>query len=208
MTIPTKVTDRLRQVFSAHAVSEHLEGTIAQIVDQLADGSLSIETVDLAVATARTESQFHIRRNLVGLLLYYLDQATRDGKLTSDELADIRFLKVSFRLRQGEVMQHGREKARELLDREMRRMLRDELVDQAELSYQTELQAAMGLGYDEFLELTREAFDDVVESWIRRLAADETVSDDERREFDRKIQRLSTVYPLTVVQKRGLRVPT
>ena len=206
MSISAQVSDRLRAVFAAHAVAEHQQGVIATVVDQLADGSLAVETVDRAIAMAKDESPNVIRRELAGLLVHYIEYATRDGKLTADELADVRFLNVSFRLRSGEVLKHQRDPICEILDREMNRILLDERVDQVELEYQTELQSALGLGYDEFLHLTRDAFDGIVEGWIARIRADDSVSPEERQIFDERMRQLRTVYPLTAAQKRALQI--
>ena len=92
----------------------------------------------------------------------------------------------------------------EILKAEMYRMLEDQRIDSLELAYQDALQRLFGLGYDQFVELIRDAVTPLVDRMIARATADGVVTDDERAEIDRQLSALRTVYVLSAVQRRAL----
>lgn len=78
----------------------------------------------------------------------------------------------------------------ELLQLEMEKVLADEYVDDAEAMRQSDLQRALGLGYDDYLRLTRENIRPLVD---RMLTQARGHSRSQQEAILRKLQGLQTV---------------
>lgn len=193
----------MRSLYTRYVATEAPEGAVGAVADLLADGTLSRGTFDQVVADHVSESRA-FRNGLLDLVLYCIRDAVRDHCLTIDELDLIRQLTVTFRVADGEFYAQRREHVAEVLRLEMHRILADERVDAFELSYLEALQRIFGLGYDQYFELTRDAFTPIVDRAIAKATADGIVTPAERAEIDRQIAALSTVYPLSFAQRRSL----
>jgi hypothetical protein len=177
---------------------------VGAVADLLADGILSRDTFDQVVTEYGVSESRSFRNGLLDLVLYCIRDAVRDHCLTADELELIRQLTVTFRVAEGEFYAQRRAHVAEVLRLEMHRILADERVDAFELSYLQALQRIFGLGYDQYLELTRDAFTPIVDRAIAKATVDGIVTAEERAEIDRQIAALSTVYPLSFPQRRSL----
>jgi hypothetical protein len=99
-------------------------------------------------------------------------------------------LKRLFRIAEGDFTQFAREEVAELLATQLERALADRQVDDREAVQKVRLQESFGLGYDEFLELTRPLFDEVAaQLWEEGVEKGWYVD-----ELERRIAALGTVY--------------
>jgi len=129
---------------------------------------------------------------LVDLTLYYIRSCLVDQDFTESELETVRTLNRLFRIEEGDFLQNAEDEVAELLASELSRSLEDQRVSDAEAIQAERLQEAFGLGYDQFLELTRPLFDEVVERlWWEGTEAGWRVD-----ELERRVRRLRTVYSL------------
>src|SRR5690606_32813359 len=89
-------------------------------------------------------------------------RAVIEGRLvTPEDLADIRSLRLFLRINDGELVAHRPAELTELLNDQIMRILDDRVVTAAEELLQVDLQSALGIGYDRYLELTRYGFGQV-----------------------------------------------
>lgn len=152
-------------------------------------GSLTRESFDAAINVSSVKHRQAVPE-LVELVLYYIRTCLADQDLSSSELATIRDLKRLFGIQEGDFTKHAEEEVGELLASELSHSLEDQEVDDDEAVQAERLQAAFGLGYDEFLDLTRPLFDEVVgRLWDQGVAAGWYAG-----ELERRISRLRTVY--------------
>jgi hypothetical protein len=96
---------------------------------------------------------------VIDLSLGFIEQALKDGPLTSSELADIRALNAFLQITDGQFLQHRPGEVAAILCAQLERILEDEEISDEEELFQVDLQAAFGLGYDDYLALTRRAFE-------------------------------------------------
>jgi len=180
------------------------ESAVDAVSTLIADGALSRESFDRLVAHHGVSESRTFRDHLLDLVLRRVRNTVRDHCITTDELDQIQQLAVTFQVAEGEYYRQRRAEVAEILQRELHRILEDERVDAFELSYLETLQRMFGLGYDQYVELTRDAMTPVVDHAIARATADGLVTSEERADIERRIARLSTVYPLSSSQRHRL----
>lgn len=186
------------------AVSEQNGGPLDEIVDSLAEGSLTRERFDGIVGNRGTMESREFRDGLLDLLLHSLRTVVSDHCITQDEMLPVRQLTTIFRIREGELFERRRVEISRILEAEFVRMMDDENVDSFELAYQDALQRLFGLGYDQFLDASRAAFTPIVDRAIAVAAADGIPTGKQRADLDRKLAVLRTVYVLSAAQKRSI----
>lgn len=121
-----------------------------------------------------------------------------------EERQAIRRLKVGLGIEEGAFYARRRAEVRDVLTSQVRHLLIDESVDYSEALYQVELQRLFDLGYDQYLELTRDEFKTLVDKFIERVAADGVVRPEDAQDFRRRLSALDTVYRLTPEQRTAL----
>lgn len=135
-------------------------------------------------------------RAAAGFILHYIWAALDDHHLSPEELQRIRQLKRYFQLEEGDLVRFQRQGVIHLLLTEMALILRDRTVDSAEEVHQVDLQAALDLGYDQFLELIEGQLRPVVEELLNELRSAEYPSKQLRDSVFRRLQALGTVITL------------
>lgn len=194
----------MKSLYAKAAISEQHGGALDEVVALLADGSLTRERFD-AIATERgvfESGQF--RDGLLDLLLHSLRTAVSDHCITQDEMLFVRQLTSIFRIREGELFDRRRAEISRILSAEFVRMLDDERVDSFELAYQDGLQRLFGLGYDQFLDVVRDAYTPIIDRAISAATTDGVASNEQRAELDRKLAVLRTTYVLSTAQRAAL----
>ena len=194
----------MKSLYTRFVAAESPDGAIGAIADLLVDGTLSRDTFDAVVHAHGVAESREFRDGLLDLMLLSLRAAVHDHCITADEMTFVRHLAVTFRVQEGELYDRRKREVAEILKAEMYRMLEDQRIDSLELAYQDALQRLFGLGYDQFVELIRDAVTPLVDRMIARATADGVVTDDERAEIDRQLSALRTVYVLSATQRRAL----
>ena len=138
---------------------------------------------------------------MLDLLIFYIEFCLIDHHLSSEEKLSIRHLKILFGIKEPDLYSLKSEKVKELLVIEVKRLLLDRKVDQFKSLYHVDLQEIFSLSYDRFLELTKEPVEEVVNDWIRKIASDGSVSEQERDFLYQQILTLDRVYRFTKYQK-------
>lgn len=132
----------------------------------------------------------HVRWSAASFLIHYVGFALDDHRISDAEMANIVALGRIFDLEEGELLSMHRGAIAELLRVEMEKMLADERVDDLEVMHQNDLQRALGLGYDDYLQLTRESIRPVVDRLLNQARGG---SRREQDEIIRRLQALQTV---------------
>lgn len=184
---PSEVADAFQRYVRSRAASP-LQEEVSRLS---ASGALTRETLDAAIHLSILTPR-QLIPELVDLTLYYIRTCLVDQDLAASELATVRDLKRLFRIEEGDFLAHAEEEVAELLASELSRSLEDRRVDDTEAIQAERLQAAFGLGYDQFLDLTRPLYDEVVDRlWREGSEAGWRVD-----ELERRVSMLRTVYSL------------
>jgi hypothetical protein len=134
-------------------------GVIGEVVQFLATGDVAPDSF----RTVRVRHGLHredwLRGQILDLVLDCVREILADGVLTADRQADVRALRLCLEIPDGEFMDRRPAELAAILGEELDRILEDSVIDEGEELYQVELQALFGIGYDDYLALTRTAFE-------------------------------------------------
>jgi hypothetical protein len=131
-----------------------------------------------------------IRWSAAGFIIHYIEFVLDDHRISEGEMGNILALKRIFSLEEEDLLALQENAIADLLRMEMEKVLADEHVDDAEAMHQSDLQRALGLGYDDYLRLTRASIRPLVE---RMLAQARDQGGAQREDTLRKLQGLQTV---------------
>lgn len=199
----SSVTDA-RQIFLHYIAAQRPEGAIGEVADHLAEGSLDRASFDHIVYVHQLEDSKSFRIALLDLVLHYVRQALSDHALSEEEIAELGRLRAIFRIREGEFWALRRNDVGRILETEVHRILSDEVSDVAELLHQEALQGVLGLGYDQFIELTEPVAKPIIERMVAEFEASRELPESARRRLEHRLQALGRVYRLTHAQRRVL----
>lgn len=133
----------------------------------------------------------HVRWSAASFLIHYVGFVLDDHRISESEMQNIRALGRIFDLDEGDLLSMHRSAIAVLLQTEMEKMLADEHVDDLEVMHQADLQRALGLGFDDYLALTRETVRPVVERLLEEARGGSRRHQDE---IIRRLQALQTVF--------------
>jgi hypothetical protein len=127
-----------------------------------------------------------------------------DHRITPSEQEELRRVKRVLGVAEGSLYARRSVRVMEILDREMRRLLTDRMIDSAEALHQVDLQEAFDLGYDEYLVITQPTAHLLVDEIIAEIVADGRVTREEREHLEARIRALDTAYTFTASQRTQL----
>lgn len=184
-----------RRYMGSRAGSKLIQG-IAALAD---DQNLTRASLDALCAELGLSDLAQAKEELLDLVLYYIRVALADHHLTDEELGTIRDLKRLFRIEEGDFLNRRRDDVSELVMAEMNNVLADRQVDHAEAVHKVRLQEALDLGYDDFLEVSRPAVEQVVATIFEE---GRTVEGADLDWFLQRIAALDTVYQADAFLRR------
>jgi hypothetical protein len=156
-------------------------------------GGLTRERLADAARNSAGRDSSAAKEGLLDLLLYCVRLALADHDLTDSEMAALKWLARVFRVEEGELLDQRREEVAELVGVEMRRILLDRQVDAIEAGFKVRLQEALGLSYDQFLELSKAWVEETVTELFEMGAA---VEGSDIHWLQERIANLDTVFDL------------
>ena len=178
-------------------------GPVGELAVVLATGRLDRAALWEVFERHDAEREPWFRRQVLDLVLDYVDAALANAdSLSAETLSDVRALRDALHIPDGEFMAMRPAELAAIMRRQLERILDDAVVTDAEELQQVDLQAAFGVGYDDYLALTRTAFEEAYAA----LRADEArvgtaeAIDDVRR----KLAALEPVYRLATARPRTL----
>jgi hypothetical protein len=110
-----------------------------------------------------------VRKEVLDLVIEFVDESLRSGGLTDDLLVEIRGLKAFLLVREGDFFEYRPVEVSDVLVNQLDKILKDFVIDREEDLFQVELQAAFGLGYDQYFALTRRAFEETLDLWDAQI---------------------------------------
>jgi hypothetical protein len=175
-------------------------GPIGELSSILATGVLDPATFRAHVARHGVRKETWFRLQVLDLAFGFVQATVTDRHLTRESLADIRALTTFLEIPDGEFLEHRPAEIAALLGVQLERILEDLEISSDEELYQLDLQSVFGLGYDDYLALTRRALEQAHVD-LSRQAGETGPSADEAR---RKLKALEPIYRLATAQRRSL----
>ena len=162
-----------------------------RVAELAAHGNLTRTALVAASREAGLQDISEATDDLLDLLLYYVRLSLSDHELSGGEMDNIRTVARLFQIEEGDLLARRGDEVAELVGAEMRLILTDHEVDSLEATQKVLLQEALGLSYDQFVELSRP----LVEEAISDLFATESEGGAVDGEWmQRRITALDTVY--------------
>lgn len=95
-----------------------------------------------------------IKEKTLDVLLDYADIILEDDILTSDELRNLKMLKLFFRIEEGDFQKNNKfARVESIIVRQLEKLYADNIIDEQEALHQSDLQGVFGLGYDEYTNI-------------------------------------------------------
>ena len=192
------IADAFNHYLISHQSSDHL----VKVVNLLLSGGLTRKAFDNLGEDLGLQHSPAYKEELLDLILFYIEYCLKDHAMTSEETLSVHQLKLLFRIEEGDFYKFKWKEVKELLASEMGRILDDKSVNQSEALHQADLQRAFDLSYDQYLELTKEQIEKIVDDLCDQITADEIVTDEERGELLQKLIVLDSVFRLSAKQKK------
>ncbi len=193
----------IRNAFSRYIEDKHPAGSVADVAQLLASGSLSSAALDEVIA----DDYAFFREGMLDLIAYFVELCLDDHVLTTEERLAAKQLKRLLHIKEGDLWGLRRREVEELVGREVDRILASGMVDQAEALYQAHLQEVFDLSYDQYLEVSRRFVDRIVDEKIQKLAASGAGPRERIQQLVSLITLLDTVYKLRKSKKEELLAP-
>ena len=162
-----------------------------RVAELAAQGELTRSALVAASREAGLQDVSQATDDLLDLLLYYVRLSLSDHQLSGGEMQNIRETAHLFQVEEGDLLARRRDEVAELVSAEMHHILTDGQVDTDEAAQKVRLQEALGLSYDQFVELSRPLVEQAVADMFER-AEDSGEADPES--MLRRVSALDTVY--------------
>jgi hypothetical protein len=124
--------------------------------------------------------------------------------LTVDDINDVRMLKHTLHVQEGELFANRPAEISQLLQLALAGILDDDQIDSSEDLYLVSLQGAFDLSYDQFLTLARPAFERELANLDARLNASQAVDPGSWEQLAKKRAGLEAIFQLVQRQHRSL----
>ena len=194
---------RVRPVIASYfgeIASQGGKGPIGELAVLLSAGVLEAAAFEKHVRRHGVAKEEWFKRQLVDLALGFIKEGLRDGALSENHLMDVRALNAFLTIDDGDFFELRPAEVATILGAQLDRILEDAVISNVEELYQVELQAAFGLGYDDYLALTRGAF----ERTFLDLSLQAGGSGSSALDAERKLEALEPVYRLATARRRTL----
>lgn len=120
----------------------------------IADGQMSSLTLDKVLAKKGIRRITDIKEKTLDVLLDYADIILEDDVLTTEELTNLKMLKLFFRIEEGDFQKNNKfARVESIIVRQLEKLYADNILDEQEALHQSDLQGVFGLGYDEYAKI-------------------------------------------------------
>jgi hypothetical protein len=134
-------------------------GALGELIKLLASGEMDVAAFAAIRRRHAVDDEPWFRKQVNDLFLGYVRATLEGAAATAGDLIEIRNLRLYLRIKEGELLEHRPSELSELLSEQIQAMLDDRIVTASEELLQVELQSALGIGYDDYLSLTRFEFE-------------------------------------------------
>jgi len=187
-------TDRIvEEAFREYLETRAPKGHMERVAQQLASGC----SFRAEIRSALADDYAFAKEDLLDLIIYFIGFCIADHVLTLEKVRAVVRLRRLLGIEDGDLFSLRRREVEELVERELTRLLADGRLDPHGARYQAALQEVLGLGYDEWLKLTRPAVGRIVRASLDELRGAGAPTDRDRRAFLDRLFALDTVYVLS-----------
>ncbi len=127
-----------------------------EIVDAIIKDELERNKLNQILSSHNIKDISDIKENSLDLLLLYISFILEDGIISEKELSNLRFLKLLFRIREGDFYKLRFYKVQQILDQQFKNIYHDNNINSEEALLKVGLQDLFDLSYDQFSELSQD----------------------------------------------------
>ena len=150
MTMKTTIQATAHELIIHNEYPEVIKAALQLIVD----GQMSSLALDKVLAEKGIRSITDIKEKTLDVLLDYADIILEDDVLTTDELRNLKMLKLFFRVEEGDFQKNNKfARVESIIVRQLEKLYADNIIDEKEALHQSDLQGVFGLGYDEYVNI-------------------------------------------------------
>ena len=127
-----------------------------EIINAVVNDNLDRNTLNEILSNYKINDISDIKENTLDLLLLYVSFILDDGIIAEKELANLKVLKLLFKIREGDFYKLRYRKIEQILDEQFKRIYENNNVDSTEALLKVGLQDLFDLSYDQFQELSKD----------------------------------------------------
>lgn len=140
--------DAIRQLKETKDYSEYIQ----ELLDMIMQGKSSIHVLNY-LDSKRIKME-DIKKQAMDFVLDYAELALEDNYLSESEISNIKWLRMFFRIEDGEFLEYGkRDRVEKVLIEELEKLYADNKIDKEEMLRKSALQGLFGLGYDDYQDI-------------------------------------------------------
>ena len=146
----TTLKETAQELIARKEYPEVIKAALQLIVD----GKMSSLALEKVLAEKGIRRITDIKEKTLDVLLDYADVILEDDVLTPEELANLKMLKLFFRIDEGDFQKNNKfERVESIIVRQLEKLYADNILDEQEALHQSDLQGVFGLGYDEYANI-------------------------------------------------------
>ena len=142
----------LHEAFGIILSIQSFKNYINEIVELVYNGALDKNNLDELLKKYKINNVEDIKEELLDVLIVYINLTLKDHTITEKELNNVQFLKMMFRIKEGDFFNYRYDEIDEILNKQFIRIYRnDNKIDETESLHKVSLQKLFDLSYDQFL---------------------------------------------------------
>ncbi|RLD73143.1 MAG: hypothetical protein DRJ10_18180 [Bacteroidetes bacterium] len=173
MTLPSNHNDlNLKKAFEIILSIESFSDYINDIVELIYRDKISKANLEIILTEYGIENIVDIKEELLDLLIVYINLVLKDNVISENEKNNIDFLKLYFKIREGDFYNFRFDEIKDILNHQFTRLYADSFIDKNEALYSVDLQDLFDLSYDQFDEFKDKKVRSALESGANILNLD------------------------------------
>lgn len=146
----TTIQETAQELITRKEYPEVIKAALQLIIDE----QMNSLALDKVLADKGIRRITDIKEKTLDVLLDYADIILEDDILTSDELRNLKMLKLFFRIEEGDFQKNNKfARVESIIVRQLEKLYADNIIDEQEALHQSDLQGVFGLGYDEYVNI-------------------------------------------------------
>lgn len=146
----TTIQETAQELITRKEYPEVIKAALQLIIDE----QMNSLALDKVLADKGIRRITDIKEKTLDVLLDYADIILEDDILTSDELRNLKMLKLFFRIEEGDFQKNNKfARVESIIVRQLEKLYADNKLDEQEAMHQSDLQGVFGLGYDEYAKI-------------------------------------------------------
>ena len=146
----TTIQETAQELITRKDYPEVIKAALQLIIDE----QMNSLALDKVLADKGIRRITDIKEKTLDVLLDYADIILEDDILTSDELRNLKMLKLFFRIEEGDFQKNNKfARVESIIVRQLEKLYADNIIDEQEALHQSDLQGVFGLGFDEYTNI-------------------------------------------------------